>query len=301
MKIFMTGGTGFVGRTLSRRLTDIGHTITILTRSKSKVTDTELVRFVEGDPKTPGDWQRAVPGHDAVVNLAGTSVFAKWTPEYKQSLRDSRILTTRHIVEALPEDASAVTLISTSGLGYFGFTGAEKLAEDAPPGDDFLARLAQDWEAEAKKAETKGARVVMARFGVVFGRGGGALEQMTLPFKFFMGGPVGSGRQWVSWIHMEDLCNAIVFCLDNTEIHGPVNFSAPEPVTNKELSQTIGKVLSRPSFIPAPAFMIKLVLGEFGSVILEGQRAIPKALLDHGFEFTYPDVESALRDILTDS
>jgi uncharacterized protein (TIGR01777 family) len=197
-----------------------------------------------------------------------------------------------------PDPERKITLIKTSGAGYYGFTGDEELSETAPPGSDFLARLARDWEAEALKAKDKGVRVVITRFGIILGEGGGALAQMTLPFRFFAGGPLGHGRQWVSWMHVQDLCRAELFLIEHETIQGAVNFTAPVPVRNVELSKAIGKALNRPAFMPAPSFMIKLVLGEFGSVILEGQRAIPKMLLDNGFTFDYPSIEQALKDLL---
>jgi len=190
-------------------------------------------------------------------------------------------------------------LLSTSGVGVYGFTGDEELDESSPPGTDFLARLAADWEAEALKARQKGVRVVIARFGVVLGKDGGALGLMIMPFRFFVGGPLGSGEQWLSWIHVEDLCEAALFAATEERIQGPLNFAAPGPVKNRDLARIIGKVLARPSFMPAPAFMIKLVMGEMGSVILRGQRVMPRRLQAEGFNFRFPDVESALRDLLT--
>jgi uncharacterized protein len=191
-----------------------------------------------------------------------------------------------------------VTLLSTSAVGYYGFHDDQELDETAPPSTDFLSVLSQGWETEALKAKIKGARVVITRFGVVLGGDGGALGQMTLPFKLFVGGPLGSGNQWTSWIHIEDLCRADLFVASHPEIEGPVNYTAPGPVTNRELAYTIGSVLGRPSFWPTPGFMLKLMLGEFSTVILNGQRVIPKVLLEHGFTFKYPSMEGALKDLL---
>jgi hypothetical protein len=257
------------------------------------------VTFVAGDGTRPGPWQDIIPQHDVLINLAGVTVFKRWNDEYKKLLRDSRILTTRHIVDAIPQEPSApITLINTSGTGYYGFRGDEELSEDAPSGTDFLSSLARDWEAEALRARAKGARAAITRFGIVLGRDGGALQQMALPFKFFVGGPVGNGRQWVPWIHIDDLCRALLFIAENKTIEGPVNFAAPESVRNKDLAKAIGKALGRPSFFPAPAFMLKIVLGEFGSVILEGQRAVPTALIKNGFVFNYPRIQEAVNDLL---
>lgn len=298
MRVFITGPNGFVGTNLSRYLIDAGHEVTGLVRSEqAKEKLHPKVAVVMGQPMEPGKWQETVPGHDALVNLGGASIFKRWNSAYKKLLRDSRLLTTRNLVDAIPS-SSDVTLLSTSAVGFYGFREDDELDENAPEGQDFLAVLARDWEAEALRARNKGVRVVVTRFGVVLGNDGGALAQMTLPFRLFVGGPIGSGRQWFSWIHIEDLCRAYGFVLENREIEGPVNFTSPGPVRNRELSATIGKVLGRPSFMPAPSFMMSLALGEFGSVILKGQRVIPGVLRSKGFTFNFPVVEKALRDLL---
>lgn len=299
MKVFMTGGTGFVGTSLTRQLIGQGHTVTVLTHAPAGSESVLPGRsWLIGDPNVRGEWQSAVGGHDVIINLAGASIFSRWTDEQKKILRASRINTTRHLVEALPDDARHITLLSTSAVGYYGFHEDEELAEDAPAGNDFLAQLAFDWEQEALCAKDKGARVVITRFGIVLGPGGGALGQMIPLFKFFLGGPLGSGRQWFSWVHMEDLLAAFIFLLARPEISGPVNACSPRPVRNRDLGKAIGRVLHRPSFLPAPGFMIRIILGEFGSVLLKGQRVIPRRLLDAGFSFSHPDIEDALRSIL---
>jgi uncharacterized protein (TIGR01777 family) len=301
MRVLITGGTGFVGKQLSSRLVKDGNEITILTRSlKGSEQAPKGVSYLQGDPTEKGPWQEAIPNHDAVINLAGASIFSKWSDEYKKLIRDSRVFTTRNIIEGIPsQSGKKISLFSTSAVGYYGFHGDEELDEESPSGNDFLARLAIEWEAEALKAEEKGARVVITRFGIVLGEKGGALGQMIPLFKKFIGGPIGSGQQWFSWVHIKDLAEAFAFLMKHPEISGPVNVCSPNPVKNRDLAKSLGKVLHRPSFMPAPAFMIKLVLGEFGSVILEGQRVLPRQLLKGGFVFKYPDIEKALQNIIS--
>jgi uncharacterized protein len=300
MRIFITGSNGFVGTNLGRFLLNEGHEVTGLVRTEAKgKTLPEGISYVVGEGTQPGKWQEAVSGHDVLINLAGVPIFQRWTSAYKRLLYDTRILTTRNLVDAIPaERGSSVTLLNTSAVGYYGSTGDEELGESSPAGDDFLATLALDWEGEAAKARGKGVRVVITRFGVVLGRNGGALEQMIRPFRLFVGGPLGNGTQWFSWIHIEDLCRAAQFVMANKEISGPVNFTAPGPVRNRDLARAIGKELRRPSIMPAPAFMIRLLMGEFGSVILAGQRVVPCLLQSQGFRFKFADIEASLADLL---
>jgi len=297
MKIFITGGTGFVGKTLAPALIRSGHEVCILTRSGKGKGDSSGVSWVEGDPAQKGKWQETVGKHEVIINLAGASIFTRWTEEAKKKIRDSRILTTRNLMEAM-EGGEVKAFFSTSAIGYYGFHGDENLTEDSPPGEDFLALLARDWEAEAKEAEKKGCRLVVTRFGIVLGEKGGALGQMIPLFQKYVGGPLGSGRQWFSWIHIDDLPRAFLFLLGHPEISGPVNFTAPNPVRNKELAQCLGRIMGRPAFLPAPGFMLKLVLGEFGSILLKGQRVLPGKLLQAGFSFSYPEIGRALRQVI---
>lgn len=303
MKILITGGTGFVGTQLISRLRQDGHEMTILTRSlKGAKKASPGISYLEGDPTRKGPWQQSIKDHDAVINLAGASIFSKWTDEHKRAIRESRVFTTQNIVEGIPSHhEKPFTFFSTSAVGYYGFCGDEELTEESPPGTDFLARIAIEWEEEALKAQAKGARVVITRFGIVLGEKGGALGQMIPLFKKYIGGPIGSGKQWFSWIHIKDLAEAFIFLIKHPEISGPVNLCAPNPVRNRDLARALGEVLHRPSFMPAPGFMIKLVLGEFGSVILEGQRVIPKKLMEKGFVFSYPDIRQALQSIVSAS
>jgi uncharacterized protein (TIGR01777 family) len=300
MKILITGGTGFVGKQLTSRFIQEGNEVTILTRSLKEWGQLPKgISYLQGDPTQKGPWQEAIPSHDVIINLAGASIFSKWSEEYKKLIRDSRVFTTRNIIEGIPSKfEKEISLFSTSAVGYYGFHGDEELDEESPPGNDFLARLAIEWEAEALKAKEKGTRVVITRFGIVLGEKGGALGQMIPLFKKFIGGPIGSGQQWFSWVHIKDLAEAFAFLIKHPEISGPVNVCSPNPVKNKDLAKALGRALHRPSFMPAPAFMIKLVLGEFGSVILEGQRVLPRRLLKKGFTFQYPDIDKALRSII---
>lgn len=298
MNIFMTGGTGFVGSFLSRELAGQGHEVTILTRQASPPAAAHPnIRYVTGDPTSEGDWMARVPGHDWIINLAGASIFGYWTEKKKKAIYESRIFTTRNLVRAITDGDGLQVLCSTSAPGYYGDRGEETLTEDSPPGDDFLGKVAKDWEDEAMKAQELGIRVVITRFGIVLGKGGGILGQLAPLFKAFVGGPVGSGKQWLSWIHQMDQVRAYHFLFDHPEISGPVNFTAPNPVRNWDFAKALGRALGRPSFMPAPAFMMRLVMGEMAEVVLTGQKIIPRKLLDAGFEFQFPTIEAALTNL----
>ncbi len=301
MKILISGGSGFVGSNLTKLLLEKGYEVTVMARNPTKGSSLPpQVKTLAADAMKPGPWQSELALHDAVVNLAGVSINKRWDENHKKMLRDSRIMTTCNVVNALSSEKNRITtLVNASGVGIYGYTKDEQLSENAPPGrSDFLSKLAQDWENEAIKAKDYGVRLVIARIGIVLGKDGGALAEMTKPFRFFVGGPLGDGKQWFPWIHVRDLCRAILFSIENSTMSGPINCVAPNPVRNADLAKAIGKALGRPSFMPVPAFMIRLILGEFGSVILEGQRAIPKALLDNGFKFEFTNIDAALRDIL---
>lgn len=299
MKVFMTGGRGFVGTYLSRELARQGCEVTILTRQETPPQpEAPHISFLTGDPTREGPWMEVAPQHDWLINLAGASIFTSWTDAKKREIHDSRILTTRNLVTALGREPRGQLLCSTSAIGYYGPRGDEELYEDSPPGDDFLSRLAKEWEDEALKAQGLGIRVVITRFGIVLGKDGGALPQMARTFKMFVGGKLGSGEQWFSWIHQEDHARAFFFVKDHPEITGPVNFASPQPVRNLELTQALGRVLGRPTFMTAPAFMLRLILGEFGEVLLTGQKVLPRRLQDAGFEFRFPGIDQALQDLL---
>jgi uncharacterized protein len=299
MKIFLTGGTGFVGTYLSRELAQQGHEVTILTRRQAPpAASRDGIRFVTGDPKEAGPWMAEVPQHDWIINLAGSSIAAKWTEANKRILYDSRVLTTRNLVAALATGDRRQLFCSTSAPGYYGPRGEEELTEASPPGQDFLARLATDWEAEALKAQDLGLRTVITRFGIVLGKSGGMLGELVPIFRKFVGGPVGSGEQWLSWIHQQDLAEAYLFLLEHPDLNGPVNFTSPQPVRNRDFARALGRALGRPAFLPAPAFMMRLMLGEFAEVVLTGQKILPQKLLNAGFQFRYPDIGQALADLV---
>ena len=301
MRIFMTGGSGFVGRTVAGSLVGQGHEVTVLSRSAPRGPSSAAgIAYELGDPRKPGKWQEKVAHHDAIINLAGASIFCRWTEANKQRIRESRIETTRNLVEALAgRKGKETALISASGTGYYGFRKEHGPREDASAGSDFLAVLSQDWEAEAQKAQQYGARVVVCRLGVVLGRDGGALKKMAPAFRFGLGTQLGNGEQWFSWIHESDLAHIFLFLVSRKDASGPVNCTAPHPVQNRDFTRTLVRVLRTPTFLPpVPGKLLKLTLGEFAHVFLEGQCAVPARLLDLGFPFRFPTLEDALGNLL---
>ena len=300
MKILITGGSGFVGRGLAPFLTGRGHEVSLVTRSIGGRQPPKDASWVEGDPTRPGPWQEEVSSADAVVNLAGESIFKRWSPKVKQRIVESRVLTTRNVVEALTSASSKdKVLLSTSAVGFYGPRGDEDLDESATPGHDFLASVTQEWEAEALEAEKAGVRVVLMRLGIVLAPSGGALGRMLPLFRLGLGGRLGHGRQWFSWIHRTDLVRAALFLLEKPEAQGPFNVSAPHPARNLELTRALGRALHRPAILPVPGFAIRLVMGEFGSVLLEGQKVLPQKLLELGFGFKFINIDQALDDLLS--
>jgi len=298
MKIFISGGTGFVGTNLARYLLAKGHNV-IATGTSSAHTNVshENFRYISADTTEKGEWQDLLKDVDALINLAGRTIFNRWSERYKKQIYNSRILTTRNLVEAMP-DNKEIVLCSTSAVGYYGDRAEEIINEETPPGNDFLAKVSIDWEKEAFLAEKKGARVAVMRFGVVLGKNGGALAKMIPAFKSFAGGPIGSGKQWFPWIHLEDLISAVMFIIENQDLKGPVNFCAPNPIRNRDFAKALGRVLDRPSFMRAPSFMIRTLMGEMGTVVMSSQRVVPDRLLKNGFEFQYPVVEKALNNLI---
>ena len=298
MKVFITGGLGFVGRHLTHFLLLQGHDVTATgSRNSPRKPGHANFRYIAADTTREGDWQQAAATADVLVNLAGRTIFRRWNEPYKQQIYESRILTTRRLVQAISADKPA-TLISISAVGYYGDRKDDILMETQLPGDDFLATLSRDWEAEALAAEKAGARVVITRFGIVLGSGGGALAKMVPAFKFFLGGPIGNGKHWVPWIHIGDVAAALLFLMESPNCDGPFNFSAPAPVRYREFANAVGRALGRPSFVKTPAFAVRLAMGELGNVLLGSQRAVPHRLLEAGYRFQFTDIDSALNDLL---
>jgi uncharacterized protein len=297
MKIVITGASGFVGTALSRFLLDGGHAVTGLGTSRVHPLES-MARFTwcSADTTRPGAWLEVVGEADAVINLAGRTLFKRWTRDYKKQLVDSRVQTTRHVAGAMAGDGTP--LISASAVGYYGNRGDETLTEQSPPGSDFLARLSFDWEDAAMAAEKRGVRVAIMRLGVVLGVGGGALAQMLPAYRKFAGGPLASGRQWFSWIHMADLLAAVQFVIEHENARGAYNFCAPAPVRQKEFARTLGRILGRPAVVPAPSLALRLMLGEVAGTLLASQKMVPDRLIAEGFAFRFTDVESALADLI---
>lgn len=301
MKVFMTGGTGFVGGYLTRRFTELGHSVTVITRSGRS--NDELPRgavYCQGEPGKPGAWQERLAEHDVIINLAGRSIFSVWTAKVRREIMDSRVVTTRGVVDALQGAGEGKVLLSTSAVGYYGnWRDDTVLDETSPAGEGFLTDVCKAWEREAQRAEQFGVRVVRCRFGIVMGRGGGALQTMLPAYRYHLASPLGSGRQWFSWVHLEDLFNILAFAAERQDLSGPVNCTAPHPVRNREFTRTLAKVLKKWIILPAvPAFVLRTLLGEFGSVLVDGQRVLPRRLLDAGYTFRFPTLEEALRDVL---
>ncbi len=296
MQIFIAGGLGFIGGNLVNFFLHKGYQVTAVgTRSNPHAVDHHNFTYIAADMTIKGDWQEELEDIDVAINLAGRTIFKPWTKRYKNQIHDSRILSTRNLVDSIQKNKKVV-LCNASAVGYYGNRGDEILEETASQGNDFLAKVTGDWEDEALKGEEKGIRVVMTRFGIVLGKDGGAMKKMVPAFRYFAGGPMGNGRQWFPWIHMDDLLSAVMLVMENTNIKGPVNFCSHQPVRNRDLAKTLGRILNRPSFMPAPGFMIRLILGELGSSLLCSQHCVPRVLLKHGFIFKYPDIRDAIQN-----
>jgi uncharacterized protein len=307
MQVFLMGGTGLVGSRLIKRLLERNDDIILLTRRPDVARDKwrDACRIIEGNPVEAGTWMQSVGECDAVVNLTGEGIFnRRWNAEFIQLLRDSRVKSTDNAVKALANEprtpsGAAKVLVNASAIGYYGPHGDEEVTEDAPPGNDIMAETCVAWENAARQAEALAVRTVRVRTGVVLDKEGGALKQMMMPFKMFMGGPVGlGGRQYMSWIHHEDMVGLLLLALDHPQCNGPMNATAPNPVTNKDLSKALGRALHRPSFMPTPKLMLRLALGKVASVVTTGQRVMPKKALELGYIFKFPEIGPALADVV---
>ena len=305
MKVAITGATGFVGSRLVERLQKQGMKILVLTRNTASARrlfpanvypDVEVIAYT---PAASGSWQNEIANCQGIVNLAGSPISeGRWTTERKQEILNSRKLTTQKIVEAIVNSSTKPqVLVNASAIGYYGTSETATFDENSPSSNDFLSEVCQVWETEAQKVTDNNVRLVILRFGIVLGMGG-ALGKMITPFKLFAGGPIGSGEQWFSWIHIDDMVGLILHALTNSEMSGVYNGTAPKPVRMAELSTTMGKVMNRPSWLPVPAFAIEAMLGDGAVVALEGQKVLPKRTLESGFKYQYSDLEPALKEIL---
>jgi uncharacterized protein (TIGR01777 family) len=301
MKIAVFGGTGFVGSRLVEKLHSENNHVIIFTRDAQKAnrqfSGLEIVKYT---PLESGDWQEKVSGCDGVINLAGQPIAdSKWTSDYKQKILQSRELGTRKIVEAIKQaNHKPQVLVNSSAIGYYGTSETAVFDENSAAGNDFLAEVCQKWETEAEKVTDLGVRLVILRTGIVLGKEGGALAKMLTPFQIFAGGPLGTGNQWFSWIHRDDLVNLFITALKQENMTGTFNATAPYPVRMNELCKTLGQVMNRPSWLPVPGFALQLLLGEGAQVVLEGQQVLPKQAQAMGFQYKYPELKSALTQIL---
>ena len=301
MKIVVAGGTGFIGRHLCHLLMNEGHSIVILSRhlDDTPAPANTRARVIQWDGRNDGSWATCCEGAEVIVNLSGAPIAdRRWTPARKRELVDSRVLTTRALLASIDKwKTKPHTFITASGVGFYGDCGQEEVNEGSPHGEGFLPELCQAWEGAAKQGEALGLRVLSVRFGMVLGRTGGALPKMAFPFRFFLGGPVLPGSQFVSWIHVKDLSRLILWLITNQAISGPVNGVAPDSVTMREFCVRLGEAMNRPSWFPVPGFLLQIALGELASMLTTGQRVHPQRALDGGFTYLYPMLPAALEAI----
>ncbi|MFI4984850.1 MAG: TIGR01777 family oxidoreductase [Solirubrobacterales bacterium] len=306
LRVTVTGATGLIGTTLVAALRDRGAQVTVLSRDPERArarlgsSGQPALEAMRWEPMSEPAPAMALAGRDAVVHLAGENVAQRWTTTAKQAIRESRVTGTRNLLEGLAvADPRPRTLVSGSAIGYYGSHGEEPLDEDAPAGADFLAGVCAAWEREADRARELGVRVVQVRTGVVLDSGGGALARMLTPFRLGVGGPVAGGRQYISWIHSEDLVGLTLAALEDERWSGPINATAPEPVSNRDFSRALGKALRRPSLLPVPGVALRVIYGEMSQIITAGARALPAKPLVLGYRFRHPRLDEALRSALT--
>jgi hypothetical protein len=302
MRILIAGGTGFIGSALIRELSSRGHEIVALVRESTAVPDLfpAGVQIQRWDGRTPGEWSHSMEEVNAVINLSGASLASRrWTRKRKVVITQSRIDATRALVAAMrTATRRPEVLVNASAVGYYGPSGEGIVTEENPPGDDFLGTTCRQWESEASAAASLGVRVVLPRFGVVLAQGGGALDRMLVLFRMFLGGPLGSGKQWYPWVHRADAVGALVFLLTHPEMEGPVNAVSPDMVTMKAFAEELGRVLGRPSWLSVPSFVLRTILGEMAGMVLEGRRILPVRLLEAEYVFKYPTLRAALEATL---
>jgi uncharacterized protein (TIGR01777 family) len=299
MKLVIAGASGFIGSMLVQRLRQRGNELLLLSRKPKAAAAAPNTKWIAWEPGESGSWEESIDGADGIVNLAGEGIAEKrWTERQKEMILSSRIDSTRALVHAIAKAKSKPKfLINASAVGYYGPRGDETVTEESVPGKDYLARVCVAWEEEARKAAHHDVRVELMRTGIVLAKGKGALAKMVTPFKFFVGGPLGSGKQWMPWIHIEDEVGLMLFLMENTNAHGSFNATAPNPVTMEEFSNALGKVLNRPSWASVPASALTLLLGEMADMILAGQKALPKAAEKLGYNFKHPTIKDALESL----
>jgi uncharacterized protein (TIGR01777 family) len=306
MKIIITGGSGLIGRRLTKNLTQNGHEVVILSRTPSKLSALPSgASVVQWDAKSSTGWEDEAEKADAIVNFAGANLAGegffptRWSEDRKRLLYDSRINSGNAVVEAVTKaETKPKVVIQASAIGYYGPRGDEKITEESSPGSDYLARICVDWESSSEEVEKFGVRRVVIRSGIYLTPDDGALMRLLLPFKLFAGGPFGDGQQWYSWIHPTDEVEAIRFLIEHPDASGVFNLTSPNPEKNRDFAKILGRVMKRPSFMPVPGFALKTLFGEVTTVVLDGQRVLPERLQELGFSFKFPNLESALQDLL---
>ncbi len=299
MKVLIAGGYGFVGKDLAAKLLNEGYEVTIGGRGSNKNFSIKGIDHLEADFMIKGQWQEQIKNFDVIINLVGVNIFQRWNPEIKELLFNSRILSTRNIVEGLKGSKKKKILINASAVGIYGDRGDQEVDEKSETGNDFLSHICQHWEKEALVAKEYGVRVAIVRFGTILGKNGGAFQQMEKKFKAFMGTKLGSGKQWFPWIHIEDVISAIIRIIRQSKMEGIYNLTSPGYVTNGEFTKKLASALKRPLLIPfVPKFMLKIVFGEFGSYLVFSQKVVPARLMADGFKFKYSDVDRALNSLI---
>lgn len=299
MNVLISGGTGFIGQAVVKSFLQRGHHVFVLTRNVDGKQNQENLTYVKWFDDNSRPWE-ALTTIDVAINLAGDPINkGRWTKRKKERILSSRIDATRQMIEILRRtNSSPKVFISASAIGYYGYSDELRFDEDSPPiNNSFPAQVCDIWEKEAKKAEL-GVRTVIARIGLVLGSGGGVLSRMSLPYRLYIGGPVASGKQWISWIHIHDLTELIHFIIDRDDIRGPMNFTAPNPITMNDFGKAVGHALQRPHWFPVPSQILKAVFGEMSEILIEGQYVKPKKAIVYGYQFAYPDIDAALIDIL---